>query len=617
MRRWLLTIGAVLLAPGVAIAQDPIPVVADSLAADSTAAVRDSSTTDRLLAVEGNARVQLQTTPRLGFGDLQPAGSRIVLTRDSIEWAPARTVAELLAGTAPVFLWRGGWLGRPEMPNLLARGAASVSYLVDGVPYLPIGPDSTAVDPSLWSLELLERVEIERAPGALRVFLYTRQHDRLAPRTRIAISTGDRSRARYFGSYERRYGSGIGLSLAGDFASVNAPTGGSGAAEVTNAWLQLSWRASAKLGAQLQYLVQAPDRQPLLDDRGGGVDTLDSGVVGTRGDLQFRVSWQDRPGTLGARADLLATRTAWSSDSLDESVGTFGTVLGYRRPTWSAEAQLLHHTEWTPFDGRVALGWTPAAALTGALEGVYRRHEGDRTTRLATARIGLDVGRLPAVPLLGLRLPGRLRLGGTVRTGELVQAPTVQEAPAQSLTDYEVLAALEGRLLSVEGRWSSLDVWQPLPFRQFTRVSALARQDRTEWLQVGARLAPTNWFSLATNYQHPLGGATPDGVPPHHAWTTATVNSRFLRNFPSGIFRLKVQAILETWSPGVIGRTAEGEPITQPGLTFLRGNIQFKLGPFVAFWDRVNFQAVRKGQVPGYPILSLGSVYGIRWEFLN
>src|SRR5690606_38776686 len=140
----------------------------------------------------------------------------------------------------------------------------------------------------------------------------------------------------------------------GDFASVNAPTGGSGAAEVTNAWLQLSWRASAKLGAQLQYLVQAPDRQPLLDDGGGGVDTLDPGVVGTRGDLQFRVSWQHRPGTLGARADLLATRTAWSSDSLDESVGTFGTVLGYRRPTWSAEAQLLHHTEWTPFDGRVA-----------------------------------------------------------------------------------------------------------------------------------------------------------------------------------------------------------------------------------------------------------------------
>jgi hypothetical protein len=599
-------------------AQDPVPQpVADSLAPDSSATPRDSSTTERLLAVEGNARVRVETMSRLGFGDLQPNGSRIVLTRDSIEWAPARTVAELLADVAPVFLWRGGWLGRPEMPNVLARGAASVEYLIDGVPYVPIGADSIAVDPSLWSLELLDRVEIERAPGSLRVFLYTRRHDRLAPRTRIAISTGDRSHARYFGSYERRYGSGIGLALGADFTSVAAPDGGTGAANVTNAWLQLSWRASARLGAQVQYLVQAPDRQALLGEVGGGIDTLDPGLRGTRGDLQFRLSWQDHPDALGGRVDLLANRTTWSSDSLSERVGSVGTLLGYRRPTWTAEVQALHHTEWTPLDTRLALGWTPLSGVTGALEGVYRTHEGDRTSRYATARIGLDVGRLPSLPLLGIRLPGRLRLGGMARSGELVQAPSLTDAAARSLSDYEVLAALEGRLLAVEARWSSLDVWQPLAFRQFTAIPGLARQPRTEWIQVGARLAPNNWLSLASQYQHPLKGATPDGVPPHHAWTTLTINSRFLRNFPSGIFRLKVQGIFESWSPGVIGRTLEGEPIAQPGLSFIRGNLQLKLGPFVAFWDRVNFQAVRNGQVPGYPILSLGSSYGIRWEFDN
>ena len=31
----------------------------------------------------------------------------------------------------------------------------------------------------------------------------------------------------------------------------------------------------------------------------------------------------------------------------------------------------------------------------------------------------------------------------------------------------------------------------------------------------------------------------------------------------------------------------------------------------------VDFQATRQGHVPGYPILSLGSSYGIRWSFDN
>jgi hypothetical protein len=75
--------------------------------------------------------------------------------------------------------------------------------------------------------------------------------------------------------------------------------------------------------------------------------------------------------------------------------------------------------------------------------------------------------------------------------------------------------------------------------------------------------------------------------------------------------------VVETWSPGVIGRDTEGGPIQLPGLTFVRGIIQLQIGPFIAYWDRVNFQGTRQGHVPGYPILSLGSSYGIRWEFSN
>lgn len=600
-------------------AQDRVPPPKDSVASatDSLARPRDSTATERLLAVEGTVHEQLVTTPRVSFGELGPAGSRIILTRDSIEWAPARTVADLLANYAPVFVWRGGWLGRPELPNMLAHGATSVRYLIDGAPFIPIGPDSISVNPATWPLELFDRIEIERSPAELRVSLFTRQHDRMAPRTSIGVSTGDRAHSKYTGTFEKRYSSGLGLSLVGDFTGVNAPNGGTGASDVTTAWLQLSWRRTPRLGAEVQYLVQAVDRGALLGAGAAAADTLDPGLTGTRSDVQARVAWRKQDDGLGFRADLIAARTAWRSDSLDETIGQFGVIGGYRRPTWSADVQAIHRTEWTPLDGRLALAWSPSRLLTGSVEGVYQQHSEDRSAQYATARVGVDIGRLPAVPLLGLRLPGRWRVGGTVRHGTVVQAPSLVSDTGQSVTNYELLAAVEGRTLGVEARWSSLDVWQPLPFRQFRAVPGFVPQPRTEWAQVSARLAANSWLSLASHYEHPLGGFLPDGVPPNHAWTTLTVNSRFLRNFPSGIFRLKVQGILETWSPGVIGRNIEGDPIAQPGLTFLRSNVQFKIGPFTAYWDRVNFQAVRKGQVPGFPVLSLGSSYGIRWSYDN
>jgi hypothetical protein len=611
-RRALLV--ALLSAPGAVRAQDPVPPAADSAVVADTAGA-DSSATERLLAVEGQDRIRLRPMPQVTFGEVQPAGARIVLSRDSLDWAAARTVSELLAATANVYLWRGGWRVRPELPNYLGRGATSVEYLVDGRPWLPIGPDSLAVDPSLWSLEFFERVEIERDPARLRVHLYTRSHDRMAPRTEIAVATGDRGFARYLGAFEKRYPSGFGLTLAADYTGANAPDGGTGSASVTNGLVQLSYRPTTRLGAQLQVMVQAPIRDPLLDPQAES-DTLDHGLEGTRTDAELRFSLRPANEVTGWRADAWAARTAWSGDTAAQVVGTFGAIVGYRRPTWSGELQALHHTEWTSLDARAALGWTPGRLITGAVEGVHQQHEDDRTSNWATARLGIVLPRGSDL-LLGLSLPVGLRLGATVSHGNRVDVPSLVEVKPSSFTDYALTAALDAGRLTGEARWLSTDAWQPVPYRAFLGVPGFRGQPRTEWITASARFAPLSWFSIASHYEHPLGGSLPDGVPPHHAWTTATVTSRFLHNFPSGIFRLKVQGVLESWSPGVIGRDGEGAAIELPGLTFLRGIVQLQIGPFIAYWDRVNFQATRQGHVPGYPILSLGSSYGIRWAFSN
>ena len=106
-------------------------------------------------------------------------------------------------------------------------------------------------------------------------------------------------------------------------------------------------------------------------------------------------------------------------------------------------------------------------------------------------------------------------------------------------------------------------------------------------------------------------------MPPHHALTTATINSRFLHNFPSGIFRLKVQGIMESWSPGIAGRDTAGAAIALPGATYFRGVLQLQIGSFIAFWDRANMRASKAGYLPGYRLPSLMSTYGVRWEFAN
>jgi hypothetical protein len=597
-----------LLVPAVAAAQDPVEPARDSLA-DSVAVAppADSTTTERLLAVEGRDRQRLRVIPRVGFGELQPSGSRVVLTRDSIDWAPARTLGELLAATTPTYLWRGGWLLTAEIPNVLGGGATSVEYVYDGLPVIPVGPDSLLVDPSLWSLELIDRVEVERSPGRLRVFIWSRQHDRAAPATRIGVATGDRAYARYLAGFEKRYASGIGVALEADYTNVDAPEGGSGGGHLTNGLARISWQPSPRFGVELSTRISAPARDALLRDADtpeAFPDTLATGLEGRRSDSQLRLAWRQRIDHMGWRADAWAGRTSWTSDSLEQSIGTFGTTIGFRQPTTSAEVQLLHRTEWTPLDARLALGWAPADWLSGAVEGSYQRHTGDRRSRWMTTRLGAE-------------LPLGVRVGMVMSHGERVEAPALAALEPQSFSSYEGSIGLGVGPLGVEGRLTSTDVRHPLAYRTFAAIDGFARQPRTEWLGVSARLAPNNWLSFASHYEHPQGFVVPDGVPPHHAWSTATINSRFLRNFASGIFRLQVQGVVETWSPGVIGRDPTGEAIALPGLTFVRGIVQLKIGPFMAYWDRVNFQATDGGTVPGYQIFRLGSSYGIRWQFNN
>ncbi|MBK6779078.1 MAG: TonB-dependent receptor plug domain-containing protein [Gemmatimonadetes bacterium] len=596
--RWalaLLLLGAVAAHP----VAGQIPF--DSIPPDSLLRRDTVNTTERYLEAQKALQVRLPVLPLVGVGTPSTPMSRIVLSRDSIDWAMAETLGDLLQRVPGVYLWRGGWVGRTEYPDYRGRGPASVEYFVDGVAYLPIGPDSLGVDPSFFSLSMYDRVEIERWPAGLRVHLFTDRHGSKAPYSRVGISSGDRSIARYAGALEYRFGNGLGVAAAGERMVAPTATGTSSNFDITNMWLQANYLPSARLGFQAQLIRSSPDRKPFVESP----DTLELRLTGERNDAQLRAFWRSRDDDLGLRVDGFVTRTGWRGGGVTDAVRQGGAVVAWRTPTFGVAGRLFNRSRWTPWEVRGEAGWTPLAHASAAAEVGYQTHDLDRTSRWVSVRGALA-------------LPLGFEAQATVRTGSIVATPTVLTDQAQSLTDWQGTLRWQRPWAGLEVGYGQTDAFRPLAFRPFTPgIPGVAAAPRTEWLTVGWRLAPRKWLTLEGWYSDPVSSAGPDGVPPTHSLTTATIRSKFLRRFKSGIFDLKAQLAFESWGDGVIGRDALGAPIALDGASFWRTEIELRLDSFLLYWERYNMQASQKTYVPRFPIGNFVSTFGVKWEFAN
>ena len=577
-------------------------ILDDTLAPDSLA--EDTvDYTARFLEAQGQVALRVPVLERL-----QPPGphapfTRTVFTRDSIEWGHAQTVGELLTQDPGVFLWRGGFIGRPEPINYQARGASSAEYYLDGLPYVAAGVDSVAVDPALLSISFLERIEVERWPGLLRVYLFTRQHDRLAPRSRIAIARGDGDFARYEGALERRYRNGVGFALAGDYLNSPTASGSSSTYSNTQAFLQGNYIPTRKVGVQYQLLRSAPDRRPFVVNDPVPDDTIGPGFDAKRTDAQLRLSWRQSDGGLGPRIDLLYGRTGWDGAGIEQQVNQVGGALAYRSPTFALGASAYHRTRWTALDVRGTVGWNPVPQFTASAEAVHQRHYGGRNSDFVAVSAGLQ-------PIRGVALTGSARIGN------VVAAPAITADTAQEISDYEAAIGFERARLGLRLALSRTAAFNPFGYAEFPRIPSIGASPETEWVTASARLAPLRWFTLEGWYSDPRD-VTPEGIPPTHSLASATIRSKFLRQFPSGVFDLKLRFSVESWGTGVIGRDASGAPIRLGGATFYRSLLQIQLQSFSIYWDRGNLSASELTFVPGFELPAYGTVFGVRWDFLN
>ena len=578
-------------------------IMDDTLAEDSLA--QDTvDYTARFLEAQQTVAVRVPVLPLLEPPGPRPALTRTVFTRDSIEWGHAATVGDLLTQIPGVFLWRGGFIGRPEPVNFQARGASSAEYYLDGLPYVAAGVDSLAVDPALFSISFLDRIEVERWPGLLRVYLFTRRHDRVAPRSRIAIARGDGDFARYEGSLERRFTKGVGFAIAGDYLNSPTASGSSSSYSNTQFWLQGNYIPSSRLGFQYQIVRSSPNRRPFVSGDPIPSDTIGPGFDAVRTDAQIRASYREGDEGVGPRIDVVYGRTGWNGgDGFKQQVNQIGGTAAYRTPTLSIGASAFHRTRWTALDVRGTAGWTPVPQVALSGEAVHQRHYGGRNADHVSVLAGIQ-------PVRGLALTG------SARVGKIVAAPAIAVDTTQKIRDYEAAIGWERERLGLRVGLSHTAAFSPFAYAEFPRVAAIGSSVDSDWLTLHARLAPLRWLTLEGWYSDPRD-VIPEGLPPTHSMSAVTIRSKFLRQFPSGIFDLKLRVSVESWGSGVIGRDAAGDPIRLAGATFFRSLLQIQLQSFSLFWDRGNINASESTYVPGFEIPAYGSVFGVRWEFLN
>jgi len=579
--------------------------VAAGAAAQVDSIVRDSTARpDSTVPPRDTTAKLLPTFPLpIAPGPL-PAGARYTFTADSLLFTNARTLSDLLSHIPGVYVARGGWFGQAEPVLYGGRGAGSAAIEVfwDGVPYVSIGRDSLALDPARIPLAPLERVDVIVLPAMLRVYLVTARQRSTAPLTQIGVATGDLGIAGYRGGYSVRSRSGFGASFVYDDNSLD----GNGTATTTSfktidLWLKAEFvPPSGRLGASMQLLSSSWRRK----GETGRVDDWRQ----ERRDRLLRFFVAERSDGLGLRLVGTLSNSSVARDTIvsDRTVSQASLELSR---TW-AEARIVGTARFG-FDGsprqlEAEGGWIVARRVTLSGWARHAHYAGNRTgyRTLVTA---------------GVALPLRLSARGEVALSRDVRAPfDVTDTAFQRTTDVAAWLRWDHPRLMVEVGRGKRDPFVPLGFSAGIKpVDHLGPTPRTEFIAVHASIRPLPGVSIGGWYFDPVVGGG-DFEPPHHARVSATFYSKFWRVYRSGIFALRAELAIESWSRwGLAGRDAADAPLRLGGATYAETNVEFQLAGVTIFWIIRNTNGMRANYVPGLSHPKSVQLYGARWFFTN
>jgi TonB-dependent Receptor Plug Domain len=532
-----------------------------------------------------------------------PLGARYAFTRDSMLFTNARTLSDLLSHVPGVYVVRGGWYGQAEIVLFGGRGPAALEIYWDGVPYAPIGRDSIYIDPARIPLAPLERVDVIVLPAALRVYLVTARARSTAAGTQIGILTGEQDIAGYRAGYSTRARSGFGIALVADWNSVGIGPVGSTTTPfgTSDLWLKLEYvPPDARVGASLQINTSSWHR------------AADVGVDGWRQDRRDRVLRlfaAERADGLGYRLTATLATSAISHDTATAprsiSTATLEASNTWRNANVTATARFGAGGFAQQFEGRA--GWLPVPFLTVA--GVVRHsgYTGGRTGDRAYLTAGL------ALPLgFSARAEGAWQRD--------VQSMLVAADSAQQASDVAAWVRFDHPRLVVEVGRGRRDPFAPLGFAAGIKtVTGLHPTPTTEFLAGHASLRVLPGLTLSGWYFDPVIGGG-DFEPPHHARISATFHSKFWRVFKSGIFALRAEVAVESWTGWALGGIDTTGGMRQrsiPGASFVDTNLEMQLVGVTIFWYIQNMNLMRASYVEGLSYPKSAQQYGARWFFTN
>ena len=578
--------------------------VAVGAAAQADTTVHDSTARRDTIPPRDTVTALLPVMPLPIAPGPRPAGSRYTFTPDSLLFTNARTLSDLLARIPGVYVARGGWYGQAEPVLFGGRGAGTAALEVywDGVPYLSMGRDSLALDPARIPLAPLERVDVIVLPAQLRVYLVTARPRSTAPLTQIGISTGELGIAGYRGGYATRSRSGLGVSFVFDQNSLD---GNAGATTTnfssTDLWLKADFvDPQGRIGASFQVLSSTWRRN------------ADSGRVDSwrqqRRDQMFRFFAAQRSDGLGLRFAGTIGSSSIDKDTTVDKRALYQTSLEVSRmwPRASVVATAHFGYAGAPTQIDVEGGWMPVARVTLAGSARHSTYTGDRSG---------DRAQLSA----GVSLPWGFGVRGEFAWSHDVRAPLDRtDTVRQRTTDVAAWLRWDHPRVTIEVGRGRRDPFTALGFEAGIKpVDHLGPTPATDFIAAHASLQPLPGVFLSGWYFNPVTGGG-DFEPPHHARLSAAFYSKFWRVYKSGIFALRAEVAIESWSRwGFGGQDSSGTRLRLGGASFAETNFEFQLAGVTLFWIIRNSNGMRANYVQGLSHPKSVQIYGARWFFSN
>jgi len=356
-----------------------------------------------------------------------------------------------------------------------------------------------------------------------------------------------------------------------------------------------------RVGASLQLISSSWHRREASDKR---VD----GWRQDRLDRQLRVFLAQRDDGLGWRVTGMLATSGVSHDTLlaqDRSVSsaTLDASLAWRRATVAGIARFGAGGAPHQFEGRA--GWMPLAPITVA--GTFRQ------TLYAGGRAGVR-----AYGTAGLTLPFGFSARAEATWQKDAQSLLVTTDDLQETLDVAGWVRFDHPRLTVEVGRGRREPFAPLGFaRGIKTVDSLTPTPLTEFIAARATVQVVPGLRLSGWYFNPVVGGG-DFEPPHHARVSVTFHSKFWRVFKSGIFALRAEVAMESWSKwGFGGLDSLGNQREMIGASFVDTNLEMQLAGVTLFWTIQNVNIMRASYVEGLGYPKAVQSYGARWYFTN